>query len=216
MERLRRCYHCIAIDLPGHGKSPLLYNKEILWDETLNELVRFLENHHIEKASFFGYSMGGRILLRFQEKYPHLIDKLFICSAHLGGFEKREENPRWIKLLEEGNMELFLSEWYDQPLFASLKKKPQLFEAIVERRKENHPHHLKEAMEGFSLTRQNRYEPLDKTWFFYGEHDVKYRKMYETIKLKREIQGGGHAIHLENPEEIAEEILCIHGKPDLA
>ncbi|MBP9841534.1 MAG: hypothetical protein KBC64_03805, partial [Simkaniaceae bacterium] len=74
------------------------------------------------------------------------------------------------------------------------------------KRKKNNPHFLKKALEGFSLAKQKQYREEEGIYFFYGEHDVKYRELYGQLKKKYEIKKSGHAIHLEAPLQIAEII----------
>ena len=200
IEALGDDYYCLAVDLPGHGGTPLFAEEEELWMATIIKLGFFLRHQGLKKASFVGYSMGGRILLRFHEHFGHLVDQLFILSSHLGGGEVEEE--KWVKLLKEGDMDEFLLKWYAQPLFVTLRLDVQL----LERRRRNDPEKLAKALCGFSLRKQRQYEAGERMWFFYGEHDVKDRELYKEIVSRQEIQGGGHAIHLEKPLQMAELI----------
>lgn len=206
IEALGEQYLSFAVDLPGHGETPLEMGGDDLWRETLLALERFLDQHQLIKASFVGYSMGGRILLRFWEEFRQRIDHLFILSAHLGLSRPEEAQEKWGELLQKGNMDQFLLEWYAQPLFASLKKDSVQFQHLMEKRKKNNPHFLKKALEGFSLAKQKQYREEEGIYFFYGEHDVKYRELYGQLKKKYEIKKSGHAIHLEAPLQIAEII----------
>jgi 2-succinyl-6-hydroxy-2,4-cyclohexadiene-1-carboxylate synthase len=200
---LKGDFWCLAIDLPGHGGTPLFADGERLWEVTMKKLIAFLDEREIQKASFLGYSMGGRILLRFAEKYEERVDQMFILSAHLGGVQGEEE--RWVELLKGGDIDQFLIKWYAQPLFANFK----ITKEVLERRRKNDPKKLLEVLSGFSLSRQQKSEARKGIWFFCGEDDFKYRALYEEISAKKVILGAGHPIHLEKPLEVGRQIKEI-------
>jgi 3-oxoadipate enol-lactonase len=62
-------YRVIAIDLPGHGKSPVNGSDFSIEDIAmlLNEL---LDELSLEKVMMFGHSLGGYATLAFAEAYP--------------------------------------------------------------------------------------------------------------------------------------------------
>jgi len=81
VELLKNKYKVILVDCRGHGKSDKPLDPAQYGAHLTDDIVKLLGHLSIEKANFFGYSMGSRLtldlLLRKQE--------LFI-SAILGGF----------------------------------------------------------------------------------------------------------------------------------
>jgi pimeloyl-ACP methyl ester carboxylesterase len=46
------------------------------FDLFADDLLRFLNEHQIEKASFFGYSMGGYAAMVLALKHPERVDRI--------------------------------------------------------------------------------------------------------------------------------------------
>ncbi|MFX0012236.1 MAG: alpha/beta fold hydrolase [Candidatus Hermodarchaeota archaeon] len=84
VEVLKDKYKLILLDCRGHGKSDKPLDPSQYGPHMTDDILKLLDHLSIEKANFFGYSMGSRLtlelLLRKQE--------LFI-SAILGGFVVR-------------------------------------------------------------------------------------------------------------------------------
>jgi pimeloyl-ACP methyl ester carboxylesterase len=81
---LAACYHVIAFDARGHGKSdkphdPAAYGAEMAWD-----IVRLLDHLRIDRAHIIGYSMGAHIVAQLLTLAP----QRFI-TAILGGASGR-------------------------------------------------------------------------------------------------------------------------------
>ncbi len=81
---LKKHYRCIAIDLPGYGKSSKgLYSGSMeFYADVVSE---FLTKLNIEKAVIAGHSMGGQIAMTLALKYPNIVEKLILVDP--AGFE---------------------------------------------------------------------------------------------------------------------------------
>lgn len=84
IESLRANYRCLAIDLPGYGKSSkgnyeasMTYYAAIVKD--------FLAALGIEQAHLAGHSMGGQIAITAALAYPELVKSLVLVAP--AGFE---------------------------------------------------------------------------------------------------------------------------------
>ncbi len=72
-------FHCIAVDLPGHGNS-----KQTEWttiDEVADTIAEIIKNKSLGKIHIVGLSLGGSLILKLLEKHPTLIDKAIIDGA---------------------------------------------------------------------------------------------------------------------------------------
>jgi len=208
-QKLSENFYCICIDIPGHGDSP--------WtDDPLEAIQETLLSIPLKKIAAVGYSLGGRFLLQLQKKSPELFSSLCILSSHIGvdepseKFLRRKKEQQWIDLLKTASIEVFLEQWYNQPLFTSLKNNKALFIKTIEKRKHQDIKWLLQAYEKFRLSEM---EPITTfcphTFFFYGQYDTAYKDLYlkkiQTTNLE-EIPESGHAVHLENPLECARKI----------
>lgn len=95
IEVLKKDYRCIAIDLPGYGKS----SKEIhsghmeFYADVVNEFAAKLG---INKFVIAGHSMGGQIGMVTALKYPNVISGLILVDP--AGFEEFHEGQKqWFR-----------------------------------------------------------------------------------------------------------------------
>lgn len=85
IETLDKDYTCIAIDLPGFGKS--YKNADEFTATYFASIVKeFAEKMKIEKFTLVGHSMGGQTAIKFAAKYPEKLDKLILIAP--AGIEK--------------------------------------------------------------------------------------------------------------------------------
>ena len=85
IEELKKDFTCIAIDLPGYGKS--YKNTENLTPTYFTETIRkFTEKLKIKDFTLVGHSMGGQAAIKFAAKYPEKLDKLILVAP--AGIEK--------------------------------------------------------------------------------------------------------------------------------
>lgn len=201
----------LAIDLPGHGFP-------------LAEDMALSIHKQVPQAKYLiGYSAGGRMALELKQRFPDHYGKIILISAHLGGLTEEEKKVRWkidqdwMEKLKNGSFDKFLQEWYDQPLFSSLKKSPA-FLPMLERRKKQDPHQLAQFLNAYSLSKKTPPEAPLNYFYICGKEDLKYVKLYRKLgRLNKiyTIKNAGHAVHLENPKalaEILEEITDEHSQ----
>jgi pimeloyl-ACP methyl ester carboxylesterase len=81
---LKNHFRCIALDLPGYGKSSKqIHSGEVsFYVEILNEFINKL---NLKSVSLVGHSMGGQIALAYVIKNPNQIVKLILAAP--AGFE---------------------------------------------------------------------------------------------------------------------------------
>lgn len=63
-------------DARSHGKSPTTL--EMDYEVMTQDVVEFMDQLNIRKATIVGHSMGGRTAINFALKYPHRVDVLVI------------------------------------------------------------------------------------------------------------------------------------------
>lgn len=76
---LESSFHCIAPDLPGHGRS-----NQIEWtnlDHVSDIIAELIKSKSLGKVHVVGLSLGGSLIYKLLEKYPDLIEKVIIDGA---------------------------------------------------------------------------------------------------------------------------------------
>ena len=195
-----------AVDLPGHGWSGAL--RADLW--RTGDLLADVAGGG--KATFVGYSLGGRCCLHLALAHPASVERLVLVGA-TGGIEdaderaQREARDRALAdRIEQIGVEAFLDEWLAQPLFAGLTAEA----AGREERLVNTPEGLAASLR---LCGTGTQEPLwDRlpevtcpVLLVAGEQDERFlahaQRMAELLPDAAAviIPGAGHAVHLEAP-----------------
>ncbi len=168
-----------------------------------------------------GYSLGGRLALGLLVRHPDLFRGGALIGANPGiGCEteravRRQADERWARLIEERGLAAFDREWSALPLFRSQRGLDDA--ALLEQRgiRLGHdPNRLAAAMRAFSLGAMPDYRPAlpgvgCPVDLIAGGLDAKFaalaRKMAEKVPEAsvRIIDGAGHNVPLEAPEELA-------------
>lgn len=79
---LKENYQLILIDCRGHGKSDKPHEESYYgYQKMTKDIIEIMEHLSIEKANFFGYSMGAYMTFQLLLHKPELL-----ISAILGGF----------------------------------------------------------------------------------------------------------------------------------
>ena len=84
IEAMQQKYRCIALDLPGHGRTEVPGFSYKMFD--FGEFVlKFLEQLKIKNLVLAGHSMGGQIGIIVALRVPAMIEKLVLAAP--AGFE---------------------------------------------------------------------------------------------------------------------------------
>ena len=97
IDEFARQYHVYAIDTRGHGKTPR-GNAPFTIRQFADDLLTFMDLHHIAKAHILGFSDGGNIAMIFALRHPERVDKLILNGANL--------NARGVKFMSQFPIEI--------------------------------------------------------------------------------------------------------------
>ena len=211
-------FYCLAIDLPGHGKSEVdEYENSFSIENAARYISEFLENNNIESCHLLGYSMGGRLAIYLAINYPNFFNKIIFESAQPGisdsieRLNRKNHDYKHSQKLEIMNLSEFLKVWYNQPIFETLKQHKR-FANLLNSRLNNDPKKLSKSLIEMGAGTQpslwnELYRIKNPCLLIAGEFDIKYQKLFS--KIHKEIfsskfiilKNCGHNTHFENPDE---------------
>jgi 2-succinyl-6-hydroxy-2,4-cyclohexadiene-1-carboxylate synthase len=221
---LKDRFNCVTVDLPGHGSSVNMNADSYVFEQTAKLIVdSFLSEH---PSHLVGYSLGGRLALYITAIFPEEVKSVTLLSASPGLITETECTERIqydeavAHRLETENIETFLRDWYNQPLFSSLMNNKPLLETTITRRKQHNPKEWAKALRGMSVGRQpSLWDQLPalsvSTLLLTGESDSKFVQIAKQMKTKNDnfrlnsIAQAGHALHLEQPVAVADSIRAF-------
>ena len=220
--KFQQNFFCVSVDLPGHGNTPNPV-KNYSFAETGDDLANFLTEMNFAPVSVIGYSMGGRLALYLALQHLYLINKIVLESTSPGLPTARERINRaandnaLAEKMVKMDFGLFLQDWYNQPLFDSLRRHPD-FEMLLKNRQRNDPGEMAKALISLGTGKQPslwKFLPQNKIpmLLLVGELDDKYRRIAGQMCEKcsfcsmKVIKDAGHNIHFEKPDEFANSCL---------
>ncbi len=160
IDRLQSRFYCIAIDLPGHGKTEVI-GGDLGFDfiATATGIMQLLVSLAIDRCSISGYSFGGRLALYLALEFPDRFTKVILESASSGLPTATERaarivnDERIIAELATNDLLSFIINWYHQPIFQGIDEHPD-FPALIRRRVNNQPIDLAKSLKYAGLGRQ--------------------------------------------------------------
>lgn len=219
---LSQYFHCICIDLPGHGENEQILPTpgfEALADTITHQVI----NLGYPQFHLLGYSLGGRVALHIAKFHPAALLSLMLESAHLGLCSTRDKQTRlkhdqkWADKLASKPLRTFLSEWYQQPVFAELNNDAR--EQLINIRSKNNPQALLHCFQSTSLGLQDNGEKVLKQlhcprYLLVGENDNKFSNLAEKWQQKIDlsvitIPNSGHNTHKAQPKMFAASVIQL-------
>jgi 2-succinyl-6-hydroxy-2,4-cyclohexadiene-1-carboxylate synthase len=216
-------FRIVAVDLPGHGNTPLPGVKTLSLLQLADSLADLLGKLFRIPAIILGYSMGGRVALHLGLQHPDLIRALIMIGASPGiqdeddRAQRARQDVALANAIRDQGIEWFAKFWEQQPIFASQQSLPdQVRRTLRSQRQNNSPEGLAFALENWSPGRQayllSELTRLSSPMLLLaGDSDKKYCTVNQLIEksagqaevTRVEIPRAGHAVHLEQPEAAA-------------
>jgi 2-succinyl-6-hydroxy-2,4-cyclohexadiene-1-carboxylate synthase len=216
-------FSILAVDVIGHGESDS--PEEVAaytMDAFIADLDALIEVLNLNRVALLGYSMGGRIALRFALRHPERLWALVLESASTGIEDDAERAARvagdeaLAQRLERDGLEPFIDYWQSIPLWASQTSLPQeKRHALRQQRLKNNVTGLANSLRGMGagadpfVTDAQLAALTVPTLVQAGALDTKYRNLAlhlgevlpdATVQI---IENAGHAAHFEQPAVFA-------------
>ncbi len=86
---LKNDFHCIAVDLPGHGSSRDIGLTN--FNDVTEMIADIIKNRAHGKPHLVGLSLGGSLVLKLLEKHADLFDRAIVdgaCHHPIKGYRK--------------------------------------------------------------------------------------------------------------------------------
>ncbi len=234
-EQLAEEHFVVAIDIIGHGGSdaPVAVSR-FGFDCALDDLAGITQARGIGKATWLGYSMGGRLALGLALRYPELVSALVLESASPGIADPVDRAARRVSdealaaRIEAHGVDAFVEEWERLPMWSSQERlPPDVLREQREIRLRNSPAGLAGSLRGMGTGAQ---DPLwDRlaaipapTLIVAGELDSKFSaiaRAMHAVMPDSELElvpNAGHAVHQEQPGRFFERLtrfLVERGQP---
>ena len=224
-DELARDHRVIAIDLVGHGRSSAPQNaSRYAFERAVDDLAAIADQLGVGRATWLGYSMGGRLALGLALHHPGKVSSLILESATPG---IQDEAERLLRLeadetlaqrIEDAGVEVFVGEWERLPMWESQSTLPKrVLEQQRRLRLRNSATGLANSLRGMGQGGQPSYwdrlgELLVPVLLIAGSLDRKYVGIAGQMGIRipdamlSVIPGAGHAVHLEKPEQFVASV----------
>ncbi|WP_368013256.1 2-succinyl-6-hydroxy-2,4-cyclohexadiene-1-carboxylate synthase [Laspinema palackyanum] len=224
IQHLSDKFYCVTVDLPGHGRTRIVGGDECYqMPKTAQGLMELLDELGIFRCYLLGYSMGGRLALYLTLHFPERFEKVILESASPGlssadaRSQRRHRDEILAQQLETGDFYSFLSQWYQQPLFDSVRYHPS-FDRLFQNRLQNQPKTLATSLrEMGSGSQPSLWELLPShsvpLLLLVGEWDRKFQEINHQmtqvcpVAQLEIIADSGHTIHWENPSAYLKSVI---------
>jgi 2-succinyl-6-hydroxy-2,4-cyclohexadiene-1-carboxylate synthase len=225
-DRLAGRFQVLTVDLPGHGGTPAEHDGAGLW-----EAAR-LVGEAGARATYVGYSLGGRVLLHLAIAQPRLVRRLVVVGARPGFTDRALAGTRAaadeamaarIDHLGQARLGEFVDEWLRLPFNARLPETARHRELRVASRAEGLSASLRHCGSGVQEPLWPRLGELSMPVLaVHAEHDLPgaaedSRRLAACIGANASalrVPGVGHAVPFEAPETFARIVEGFAGGPN--
>ena len=219
------------LDMRNHGQSPhsIIHDYKSMSEDVLE----FLNDTKIKKATLIGHSMGGKAVLQFAVDYAKKVEQLIIADispkAYINSqdFKRKVNNHQeLLKSMKQVDLENFKDRSEVRAYFNEYFQDDFIHQLIQKNIKKNN-----QSQFIWKINVDVLYKSLDdiknevplsnefrfiKTLFVFGSNSPYFRnedKVYIQTKLPfaqiKSIEGAGHMLHIENGKKFVEIVSAF-------
>jgi 2-succinyl-6-hydroxy-2,4-cyclohexadiene-1-carboxylate synthase len=225
IELLKSSFYCIAIDLPGHGKTETIQG-DLGYDfiNTALGIIELIDQLQLNHCSIAGYSFGGRLALYLALEFPDRFDQVILESTSVGLATSSDRQLRVVTdqhtcdQLSLNSYSDFIKDWYQQPIFATINKHPNFPDLIQRRIQTNQVEKLAKSLQYAGLGVQpflgDKLKIHDRPiLLIVGDLDKKFVELNQAIEREcpltnlKVILNCSHNVHFQQPQAWVECLL---------
>lgn len=225
IEGIQQDCNPITVDLLGHGETegaelPYRFSTR----EQVADLSKLIREQCDTPVFLYGYSMGARLSLQLALAQPELFQGLILESGTFGIESESERQMRQSLDASRADdissgFDRFLKKWDQFPLFKTPNSKPLTARQKAMRARQE-PRFMANALLGFGTgsmpcVRDRLSELKMPVLLLVGEEDAKFHRINHTMARAIPnarlwtIPESGHRPHLDQPEEVASELITF-------
>lgn len=214
-QKLAQDFHIYVPDCRNHGASP--HNEIMDYAAMAQDLLVFINQHHLEQVNLLGHSMGGKTAMWFALNYPNKMDKLIIADiapvSYVHSFDNLVDNLKTLPVDEINSRKQ--ADDYLAPLITELGYRQFLLQNLI--LIEGH-YSWRIDLDIFKQTASNivafpdtaYLTPyLGKTLFLKGGDSTYVKEASYTLFPNAEftaIADAGHWLHVQQPAAFIEQV----------
>lgn len=217
-KKIGEYYEVILVDNRNHGHSP--HAELHTYDLMAEDLRELMDDLGIQEAIILGHSMGGKAAMRFTQLFPDRVKKLIVVDIGVKGYPMHHDaileglcSLDFDRITSRGEADKQLEQYVGniavrQFLLKNLywvEKGKLAFRMNLAVLQEQMPEILKALpkQEVFTLTRFIKGELSN----YILDEDIPELEEYFPDSDVVTIEGAGHWVHSEKPEEFIEAVL---------
>ncbi len=227
-------YTVFIPDQRNHGRSP--HKNSHTYDDLKNDLATFMDDHHLEKATLLGHSMGGKTAMWFAADYPESVTRLIVADIAPKDYLSNHQTSQYhlhrkiLQALKELDLKTVKTRKAADQLLARKIEDPRLRQFLlknVTRKKSTDPFSWKINAEVLYVSMKEIVSGVNKQWFndripitaypvtfikgekspyILPDDETLIREIYPEARIIR-IPEAGHWLHAEKPEWFVKAVM---------
>ncbi len=212
-------YEVILIDQRNHGKS--FHSNLFSYKHLADDILKFLDHHHLDKVNLIGHSMGGKSVLQFINDYPQRVNKCIVVDIapreYGGGHDQIFKALLSLDLnVATSRKEIFgrlMDELKNETvvyfLLKNLKRTSDnkfIWKANIKDLWENYNNIRSEVIFTTPYKKEIMFIRGDKSNYISNEDALDLEKQFSGLTF-RSISNAGHWVHADQPKELLSILL---------
>lgn len=217
---LAEYYRVILVDLRNHGRSD--WSEEFSYELMAQDVFELVEHLQLEDLILVGHSMGGKVAMRFAQKYPDSLEKLVVVDIGVKEYPMHHEhilagihavtldNVSSRRMAADQLSEFIESNGIKQFLLKNLYwiHKGQLAWRMNVKVLEREMADILSAMPEVEVMTPTLFIRGELSNYILDEDISNLENLFPDSEIKT-IESAGHWVHAEAPEEFLEALLSF-------